>query len=113
MKPAGDLLAEHGISHTSQPVGIAVQCIERLRIEQQRAAAQLVLNEEFRLGLDLRQLVHRFAELKAQLLRAPARDEAEIAQLGHVGAQPYSGTVSVSNDFCSELRSRSFSRPVP
>ena len=54
-------------------VRIARQCVEHLRIEEQRAAAQLVLDEELGQRLDVVELVHRLAEVMAQRLRTPTR----------------------------------------
>ena len=74
---------------------VARKVVEHLRVEQQRAAAQLVLDEELRQRLDLAELLHRLAEVQPQALRAPARHQPEVAQFAQivtegdlVGAEP-------------------------
>ena len=88
-EPGADFLAQQLVLHAGQPVGVARQHVQPLRVEQQRAAAHLVLDELLGQRLDERELVHAFAEVQAQRLRAPAGQQAERAQRGQVVAESH------------------------
>ena len=84
LNPAPMSLPKQLVLHARELVRVARQAVERLGVEEERAAAQLILDEQPGKGLDLAELVHRLAEMHAQPLRAPSRNEAEIAQLAAV-----------------------------
>ena len=75
-----NVLAEQLVVYPGQPVGIALQTVEELRIKQQRRATQLVLNKDHRHGLNVRELLHRFVKLVAQPLCAPTRYPSKVAE---------------------------------
>ena len=84
IESGADVLPEKLVLHARELVRIARQAVEKLGVEEERAAAQLILDEQSGKGLDLAELVHRLAEMHAKPLRAPARNEAEIVQLAAV-----------------------------
>ena len=87
VEPGADVATEELVLHARQAVRVAREVVEHLGVEEQRAAAQLVLDEQLRERLDLAELLHRLAEVEPQALRAPARHQAEVAQLAQVVAE--------------------------
>ena len=79
-KAGTDILAEQLVAHAGQAVGVAQQAVQDLGIEEQRAAAQQVLGEEFGQGLDFAQLVNGRLVMEAQPLAAPARHQGQIIE---------------------------------
>ena len=84
VEPGADVASEELVLHARQAVGVARKVVEHLGVEEQRAAAQLVLDEELRQRLDLAELLHRLAEVQPQALRAPARHQPEVAQFAQI-----------------------------
>ena len=66
------------LADAGEAVRVAVECVEHLRVEKQRNAPQLVLDEEFRLRFDFRELVHRLAELEAAIRRCCKQNNYHI-----------------------------------
>ena len=109
-----DLAAHQPVLHAGSAVGVARQRVQSLRIGQQRAAAQLVLDEQIGHRLDGRELVHRLAEMLAQRLRSPGRQQAQRPQRGQVLAQLESRQLEKrAQALSSSARSRAPIRPVP
>ena len=96
MESDADLLAEDLVADAGRPVAVLRQAVEDLGVEQQRAAPELVLDEQHGLGLDLGQLLHGLEEEEAEVLGGPARHAPEVAKLvevateGHVRPREFS-----------------------